>query len=613
YYEQEQEEVEEDTESSEEEEVDDFDGDHQQARAIVAASTSQSRSAKVAPAPVNNEPKYDVEEQRRVIKGSAKERRSHMSIIVPIMSFLIIAAAVMLVSFYVIVAERENRDRPTAAPSMQFPPLEPTNNGNVAAAATTSFDAFQDDCNFDNLDQPNFIDQCACGSRVSIIADDVRARREDLANDFMQSVFSGWDERASSCSAENQALLWMSSGINNGGEIGNTLMLQRFSLAVLYIQQRGTQWTRTTNWMSEREVCMWEGITCNSQNYVQILNLDGNRLGGRVDDAPTLLNAIEEYSAANNDMFGNLPRSFVRGGSLRSLDLSNNEISGSIPDASDNSNLRLLNLESNRLAGRIPTRVGNFQSLESLNVAENRLTGTLPSQLFNVPLTELALGGNSLEGTIPTQFGTVTTLEELSLGPNLFEGEIPTFFDKLTDLKRLSMFAIPDLEGRLPASYGLSLTKLVELTLSETSVSGNIPDQFGQMTDLQILNLSANSLARAVPNSLGQLTKLVTLELNDNAFTGTVPSSLGSLILLETLQLHINRLMGSIPPEFAGLFSLRSLTFDGNFMNGRAPEGVCALRDVQLDEFIVDCPSQSNQDTLQGIICSVPDCCTECL
>lgn len=281
YYEHEQEEVEEDTESSEEEEVDDFDENQQQARAIVAAS-SQTRSSKVAPAPMDDGPKYDVEEQRRVIKGSAKERRSHMSLIVPILSFLIIAAAVMLASFYISAAERENRDRPTAAPSMQFPPLEPTNNGNVAAAATTPFDPFQDDCNFDNLEQPNFIDQCDCGSRITIIADDVLARREDLVNDFMQTVFPGWDEQASSCSAENQALLWMSSGINNGGEIGNTLKLQRFSLALLYLRQRGTQWTRTTNWMSERDACVWEGVTCNSQSFVQFLNLDGNRLGGRV-------------------------------------------------------------------------------------------------------------------------------------------------------------------------------------------------------------------------------------------------------------------------------------------------------------------------------------------
>jgi hypothetical protein len=48
-------------------------------------------------------------------------------------------------------------------------------------------------------------------------------------------------------------------------------------------------------------------------------------------------------------------------------------------------------------------------------------------------------------------------------------------------------------------------------------------------------------------------------------------------------------------------------------MNGRAPEDVCALRDVQLDEFVVDCPTLTSGDEVVGIICNVPDCCTECL
>jgi hypothetical protein len=60
----------------------------------------------------------------------------------------------------------------------------------------------------------------------------------------------------------------------------------------------------------------------------------------------------------------------------------------------------------------------------------------------------------------------------------------------------------------LPASYGLSLTNLLELTITETSLSGNIPEQFAGMTNLVILRLSSNSLARLVTPALGQLTNL---------------------------------------------------------------------------------------------------------
>lgn len=188
--------------------------------------------------------------------------------------------------------------------------------------------------------------------------------------------------------------------------------------------------------------------------------------------------------------------------------MNSNEISGRLPDANERSELRVLNLQGNRFDGSIPTTLGVLTTLEVFNVAENRLTGTLPRQLFNVPLTELTVGGNTLDGTLPTQMAEVTTLTALSLGPNLFDTTIPTFLGELTNLKLLDMSIIPELKGRIPAEVGISLTKLEELTITETSVSGNIPEQFGRLTDLQTLNLSANSMARAIPNSLGQLTKL---------------------------------------------------------------------------------------------------------
>jgi hypothetical protein len=243
----------------------------------------QSRSAQIAPEPQEVFPKYDIEDQRRVIESTARGKRSYMSPFVPIMAFLIIVSAILLIVFFVVLPDDEtSRSVPSMAPSRLFLPLEPTNNGNIAAAATTPLDPFQNSCDFDLLTQPNVIDQCACSSSISILADDVRARWEDLANNFMQTVFPGWNEDISSCSAENQALVWMSTGINNGGEIDNTLKLQRYSLALLYIYQLGTDWIRSENWMTEQDACVWEGVTCNSDSYVQILMLDRNRLSGPV-------------------------------------------------------------------------------------------------------------------------------------------------------------------------------------------------------------------------------------------------------------------------------------------------------------------------------------------
>jgi Leucine-rich repeat (LRR) protein len=297
-------------------------------------------------------------------------------------------------------------------------------------------------------------------------------------------------------------------------------------------------------------------------------------------------------------MSGSVPVKFFENKSLRSLDLSFNELSGRIAGFAEGTKITMLNLASNNFLGTIPSEIQNARDLSSLNIATNTFSGTLPSQLFSLPLTELAIGGNLFEGTIPTQLQDVSTLTSLSLGPNLFVDEIPSFLGRLTNLERLSMFGITQLGGKLPASYGLSLTKLQEFSLYETNVGGNIPEQFGAMTDLEILRLNGNSLAREIPASLGLLTNLgkihpktqilaissihtnihinffflcfgniVTLQLNDNDFTGIVPGSLGSLTALEQLQFHNNRLFGTIPDSFSNLSQL-SMSKAIVFFNG---------------------------------------------
>jgi hypothetical protein len=514
-----------------------FNDEPQAAAAVVAVATDAERAVMVAPQP-QAYVHYDIEDQRKVLQTTARGRRSHMSSMVPILAFLVLVSAVLLVVFLVgldMANKHTSGQGPSMAPTpMQYLPLNPTNNGNIEAAATTLFDPYQNSCDFGNLPQPSFIDQCACIGAVEIIADDVRVRRENLMDTFMPSVLPEWNETASSCTAENQALLWLSSGINNGGETTNLLRLQRFALAFLYVAQGGTEWRENIGWLSEQAVCDWINVECDDNSYVRFLNLNGNRLRGQVSPIPStrrfrvnrcsvltffslnpqlseaaaLLNAIDGFFVAQNDLFGSIPPSYCGSSSLRSIDFSSNTLSGEIPPLSESNPLTSLNLESNSLSGLVPPGLVNANNLTSFNVALNALSGTLPNGLFDLPLTELAIGGNLFNGTLPDDLRKATTLTSLSLGPNLFTGQIPTSLGELSSLERLSITGIPGLGGRLPASYGISLTKLVELSITETSVSGNIPEQFAGMTDLTILRLSSNSLGRLVTPALGQLSNL---------------------------------------------------------------------------------------------------------
>mmetsp|Transcript_19501 Transcript_19501/g.54394 ORF Transcript_19501/g.54394 Transcript_19501/m.54394 type:complete len:211 (-) Transcript_19501:190-822(-) len=48
-------------------------------------------------------------------------------------------------------------------------------------------------------------------------------------------------------------------------------------------------------------------------------------------------------------------------------------------------------------------------------------------------------------------------------------------------------------------------------------------------------------------------------------------------------------------------------------MDGRAPSGVCDLRDAELGKFVVDCPTLAGDYRVNGIICGIPNCCTKCV
>ena len=95
---------------------------------------------------------------------------------------------------------------------------------------------------------------------------------------------------------------------------------------------------------------------------------------------------------------------------LTSIDLSNNQFQGEIPEFIGRLNsLEGLNLSHNNLNGHIPPSVGNLTSLEWLDLSSNKLVGKIPEKLVDLTfLSVLNLSENQLEGQIPQgkQFNT---------------------------------------------------------------------------------------------------------------------------------------------------------------------------------------------------------------
>lgn len=177
-------------------------------------------------------------------------------------------------------------------------------------------------------------------------------------------------------------------------------------------------------------------------------------------------------------------------------------------DISEDTNIFSINFGSNSLDGTIPSEIENISGLQIFNIESNNFSGKVPPSLLTLPLKELSIGGNKLTGSIPGDLPDVSTLTSISLGPNLFNGEIPTNLSELTGLKKLSMIGIPDMTGRLPTSYALNLTELVELSIVGTEVGGDIPFQYTEMTSLETLNLGDNNIRGRISPDFKMLTNL---------------------------------------------------------------------------------------------------------
>ena len=200
------------------------------------------------------------------------------------------------------------------------------------------------------------------------------------------------------------------------------------ALAALYNATSGPNWRDKTNWLSDKPLDEWKGVSTTGTGRVNNLSLELNRLSGPIPAE-----------------IGNLTF-------LGSLYLYSNQLSGVLPSEVGNlSNLVNLEINHNRLSGQIPSELGDLSRLRNLRLHSNQLSGSLPSELGNLTnLTTLYLGGNQLTGSIPAELGNLTRLTTLSLANNRLTGSIPAELDSLTNLTHLYLSG-NQLKGCIPA------------------------------------------------------------------------------------------------------------------------------------------------------------------
>ncbi|OMP01353.1 protein TOO MANY MOUTHS-like protein [Corchorus olitorius] len=171
------------------------------------------------------------------------------------------------------------------------------------------------------------------------------------------------------------------------------------------------------------------------------------------------------------------------------------------------STLQTLVLRENGHIGPIPSELGRITGLRSLDLSGNKLTTSIPGFSFPV-LNVLDLSQNLLMGPIPFSLGSCPSLVKLDFSHNRLTGPIPDLVGGLKDLMLMDL-SYNRLSGPFPISLG-SLTSLQALILKGNQMgSTSIPtDFFDGMKDLMILVLSNMNLHGPIPESLGRLPNL---------------------------------------------------------------------------------------------------------
>ncbi|MBA0601584.1 DNA damage-repair/toleration protein DRT100 [Gossypium raimondii] len=160
---------------------------------------------------------------------------------------------------------------------------------------------------------------------------------------------------------------------------------------------------------------------------LQKLKLSNNQLKFDLSElkVPDGISSIDLHS---NQVFGSLSSILNNRTSsfLEVIDVSNNLISGTIPEFTEGLSLKVLNIGSNKIAGQIPSSISNLIELERLDISRNQITGTIPASLGQVvKLQWLDLSINRLTGKIPTSLLGIHSLRHANFRANRLCGEIP--------------------------------------------------------------------------------------------------------------------------------------------------------------------------------------------
>ncbi|CAN6202389.1 unnamed protein product [Urochloa humidicola] len=181
-----------------------------------------------------------------------------------------------------------------------------------------------------------------------------------------------------------------------------------------------------------------------------------------------------------------------------------------------------LDLSNNNLSGSMPREVGNLSKLETWHFNNNNLSGYIPQELSLLRnLKSLWMFDNYIEGPIPEFIQNLTNLTDLRLYGMKLRGPIPHNFSKLINLENLML---GDLEGNSPSfDFIENWTNLSTLSLRKCGLTGQLLSTPRNLPNLKYLDLTSNNLSDPIRLLLPYKDSLNFIFVGNNSFSERLP------------------------------------------------------------------------------------------
>lgn len=236
------------------------------------------------------------------------------------------------------------------------------------------------------------------------------------------------------------------------------------------------------------------------------------------------MNGLTTLNLRNSQFSGNFPGS-VSAHNLKEIDLGNNHLSGELTTVFHPLSLEILNLENNSFSGPIISFTSETiatggtdnsalkESLKILDLSDNDLTGAIPNTFFDFNVIHyIDLSNNLLSDTFnedrmnqmyTSTTGSIASFQYLNLGgrpdahTSKLNGSIQVIVNEFNHLKEFIAYN-QEFSGTIPSNWSINLNVL---DVSGNQLTGTIPAELASMRELNVVYLDHNNLSGAMPSA----------------------------------------------------------------------------------------------------------------